>query len=285
MNKNLSIFNYEGNDVTFYNKDGMLFINATEMARPFGNQKRPAFWLRTSAAIDYINAVSDVQKCTSADLQRVTKGGENTEQGTWLQEDVALAFAQWLSPKFHVWCNQKIKELLSRGVATVATVAPAAPEPRFQIPQSFSEALMLAAKQAQQIEADSKVITEQKRQIDKQHQLIEKMEEESAYCQAILQSKSLVTTTSIAQDYGYSAVGFNQILNHHGIQYKQGTQWIITCKYKDKGYVQSETIRIQGKNGRSSVVVHTKWTQKGRMFLYQFLKKHNLLPVLERDNN
>ena len=49
---------------------------------------------------------------TSADLVTVIKGG-NGEQGTWMHEDVALEFARWLSPKFAIWCNRRIKELLT----------------------------------------------------------------------------------------------------------------------------------------------------------------------------
>lgn len=280
MNSNLTIFNYEGNNVTFYKKDGILFINATEMAKPFGSSKRPANWLKTSLAINYINEVSDATKIASADLQRVTRGNfQGGQQGTWLQEDVALAFAQWLSPKFHLWCNRKIKELLTNGSVTMTR------EPSFNVPQTFSEALMLAARQAKQIESDAKIITDQKQCIDKQNKQIEMMEEESEYCKAILKSNALVTTSSIAQDYGYSAKYLNKLLKDWGVQYQNNNQWILTWKYKDGGYVRSETINVKGNDGKNMVIVHTKWTQKGRMFLYQFLKKHHVLPIQERDAN
>lgn len=54
------------------------------------------------------------------DLVLVVKGGivNEVEQGTWFHEDVALEFARWLSPHFAIWCNDRIKELLTTGVTT-----------------------------------------------------------------------------------------------------------------------------------------------------------------------
>ena len=37
-----------------------------------------------------------------------------------MHEDVAMEFARWLSPKFAIWCNDRIKELARTGVTTVA---------------------------------------------------------------------------------------------------------------------------------------------------------------------
>lgn len=90
-------------------------VNATEMARPF--RKRAVDWLNTQSAKDFVNALSEVRKITSADLVAVTKGG--LQQGTWMHEDVALEFARWLSPAFAIWCNDRIKELFRTGIATV----------------------------------------------------------------------------------------------------------------------------------------------------------------------
>jgi hypothetical protein len=85
-----------------------MMVNATQMAKSFS--RRPVEWLRTQQSKDLIQTVSEVQNCTSLDLQHVKKGGHN--QGTWFQEDVALFFAQWLSPEFYLACNSKLKELL-----------------------------------------------------------------------------------------------------------------------------------------------------------------------------
>lgn len=85
-------------------------VNATQMAKPFG--KLVGGWLRLESTKEFLNALSaDMRIHTSALIQTV-KGG-NGEQGTWMHEDVALEFARWLSPKFAIWCNRRIKELLT----------------------------------------------------------------------------------------------------------------------------------------------------------------------------
>lgn len=113
------VFTYQGSEITFQLESGSMKINASQMAMVFGDKKRPAFWLRTKQAKDYIQALTDVHICTSADLLIVTKGG-STEQGTWMHEDLALEFARWLNPMFGVWCNHKVKELLRKGTTSLS---------------------------------------------------------------------------------------------------------------------------------------------------------------------
>ena len=40
---------------------------------------------------------------------------------------------------------------------------------------------------------------------------------------------------------------------------------------------------VDGKTGEDGSRVSMKWTQKGRMFLYSFLKEQDILPVMERE--
>lgn len=111
---------YKGTPITFENKDGKVMVNATEMAKPFGRQ--PNDWLKTEQAQRMIKAITETKKIGSVENQLVVtvKGGNDlSKQGTWMHEDVALVFAQWLSPEFYLWCNDRIKELLSNGVATI----------------------------------------------------------------------------------------------------------------------------------------------------------------------
>ncbi len=47
------------------------------------------------------------------------------------------------------------------------------------------------------------------------------------------------------------------------------------------GYVHSDTF-IPENSTTGKVVMVTKWLQKGRLFLYEILKKNNVLPLIER---
>lgn len=128
----LAVFSYEGNEITFKSENGVM-VNATEMAKSFG--KRVNDWLTNKSTREFLEELSAVRKIpvtgiltteseTSEDaegvLVRVVQGGTPSLQGTWLHEDVAMEFARWLNPKFAIWCNDRIKELLTQGVTTIS---------------------------------------------------------------------------------------------------------------------------------------------------------------------
>lgn len=154
---------------------------------------------------------------------------------------------------------------------------------KYQVPQSFAEALMLAAKQQEQIEDQQRQLEANSKEIVELNGAIAEMEPKVTYVDMILASKETVTTTQIAQDYGQSAKSFNVLLRNFGVQHKVGGQWVLYAKHLKFGYVQSDTFPIVHKNGTNGTVMHTKWTQKGRLFLYEELKKHNIIPLIEQN--
>lgn len=114
-----------------------------------------------------------------------------------------------------------------------------------------------------------------------------KLEEENAflsvkanYCDRILNSKNSVPMTQIAKDYGMSAIAFNRMLHDYGIQYSVRNSWVLYAEYSGKNYTQSKTYQI----GEDKAVIHTCWTQKGRLFLYEFLKERGVLPTCEQED-
>lgn len=114
-------------------------------------------------------------------------------------------------------------------------------------------------------------------------QQVKEMKPKVDYVDTILKNKGLVSMTQIAKDYGMSAEKMNKILHELKVQFKQGKQWFLYSKYHDKGYTQSETIPITRSDGTPDITLNTKWTQKGRLFLYELLKKNSIVPMIERE--
>ena len=144
----------------------------------------------------------------------------------------------------------------------------------------MAKALMVA--QNKIAERDNK-IKSLETEITEMDNTISEMQPKVRYVDMILQSKSTVNVSQIAQDYGMSATIFNRKLHELGIQYKTGGQWILYSNYKNKGYVHSETIEIKHSDGSKGTKMQTKWLQKGRLFLYEKLKKHGIYPLIESE--
>lgn len=119
--------------------------------------------------------------------------------------------------------------------------------------------------------------------VSMQSQQIAELKPRADYTDRILKNRGLVTISQIAKDYGMSAVTMNRKLHELGIQYKQSGQWLLYSRYQNKGYTHSETIQITRADGREDVTMQTKWTQKGRLFIYGRMKSVGILPMIERD--
>jgi anti-repressor protein len=113
-----------------------------------------------------------------------------------------------------------------------------------------------------------------------QNQQIAEMQPKASYYDLILQNKNTVPITQIAKDYGMSGRKFNELLHELGVQYKFRKTWLLYQHYAECGYTQSRTYAID----ESRSVMHTYWTQKGRLFLYDLLKSEGILPVIEQED-
>ena len=162
--------------------------------------------------------------------------------------------------------------------------------PTFQVPQTFSEALMLAAQQQHKIERQRMEIESKDKRIHSlefdaglNESTIRLLEKRTEYQRKVLASSTTTLVTSIAQDYGMTARQFNEMLRRYKVQKKVRNQWVLLKPYVNKGYVHSKTTPYDLKDGRIGTSTKTEWTQKGRMFLYEFLKKRDILPIIEEN--
>ena len=158
------------------------------------------------------------------------------------------------------------------------------------MPSNYLEALKAMVKieeQKQQLAIESQkqkeqIVTISRENVELGNRITEMLPKVSYYDQ-ILESKSTMTVTQIAQDYGMSAVKMNRILAELKIQRKVQGQWILYNNYVPCGYVHSKAVDIVRADGRRDVKYNTEWTVKGRLFLYGKLKENNIIPLIEQD--
>lgn len=117
-----------------------------------------------------------------------------------------------------------------------------------------------------------------------QKQIIAELNPKASYYDVVLQTKDAISTSQIAKDYGKSAKWLNDLLHTLSVQFKQGGVWLLYEKYADKGYTRSRTHTYSGDDGMQHSKLHTYWTQKGRLFIYELLKSHGILPLVEQKN-
>lgn len=111
------------------------------------------------------------------------------------------------------------------------------------------------------------------------------MQPKASYYDVVLNCKDLVSVSVIAKDYGWSANRMNQYLHEKGVQYKQSNKiWLLYQKYAERGYTNTKTQVFTRSDGTLHTSVHTYWTQKGRLFIYDLLKADGILPTMEKSN-
>ena len=174
--------------------------------------------------------------------------------------------------KFESWVFDEVLPSIRKHGAymTEDTIKKAMAEPDF---------IIKLATELKKEQEQNKQLTET---CSQQQQVIGELKPKADYVDRILKSNSLVTITQIAKDYGMSGQGMNKVLHDLHIIYSCNKQWLLYSQHQAKGYTFSETVDIPREDGTTKVVMNTKWTQKGRLFLYETLKKRNLLPLIER---
>lgn len=245
----LQLFNYNSNPVSFRKANDTVYVNATEMAKPFG--KRPVDYLKLTSTVEFIDACVRKNHISENQLVISKMGSSENGGGTWLTEDLAIDFAQWLSVDFRLWVADRIKQLLTTGVATITDDDDVIAE-AMKVLQRRLEA------KSHQLETANKTIIDQSPKVQ--------------YYNEVLQSKSDITTTVIGGELGMSAKALNLLLKSNKIQYKIDGVWKLYSKYEGKGYTTSRTHPRNDDLGNLKTDILMTWTEKGRQFIHEFVK-------------
>lgn len=177
--------------------------------------------------------------------------------------------------KFKRWITHEVLPSI-RKVGMYATPEAARKlleEPDFLI-EALREIKAIRAKNAAQTQT-----------INVQNQQIAEMKPKASYYDLVLNCKDAVAITTIAKDYGKSGQWLNDVLHSLGVQYKQGKIWLLYQKHAEQGYTVTKTHSYAGRDGEMHSKVHTYWTQKGRLFIYELLKDEGILPLIERGSH
>jgi phage antirepressor YoqD-like protein len=258
----MQIFSYEGSNVTFSKGENVL-VNANDMAAAFG--KLPKDFLKNKRTKEFLETLSSRRKILLTDLVQVKNGGDNP--GTWMHEDVAIEFARWLSPDFAIWTNDRIKELMREGVATVSDDD--------DIIAHAMEVLQrrLEAKQ-QQLQMAESTIEAQNLQLQQQNNQIQSLTPMADYTRDVLQSTSTYTLTEVAKDLGMRSVSvLTDFCRQHRVLYRQSDRWLPTANYAANGFFQTRTAKYFHSDGTIGTSLSTVVTEKGRVMLRKLMEK------------
>lgn len=153
-------------------------------------------------------------------------------------------------------------------------------ENKWNTPEAvMARALQFANRQLDKIKQQNAQLTDT---VAIQSQQIAELTPKASYYDVVLNCKDLLSITEIAKDYGKSAKWLNNYLHDNKVQFKQGNIWLLYQNHAEKGYTNTKTQTFNGNDGKVHTKVHTYWTQKGRLFIYDLLKRQGIVPIIER---
>jgi Rha family phage regulatory protein len=260
------------NELVFVGHDGQAVTNSVKVAEKFGKEHK--------------HVLESIRKLMTAENSAVL---QMFEESTYINEQnktqpmylmnrdgftlLAMGFTGTKAMEFKIDYINAFNKMESKIKKSIAVL------PDFTDPAEAAIAWAKEYKEKKVLAIENKKLEEENIQLAAENQ---ELKHDKNYLDLIMRSKALLTISQIAQDYGMSGKALNKKLAEMGIQYSINGQWILYAKYKDCGYVSSRSIDITRTDGRQDVVLHTEWTQAGRKFLYEELKKQGIIPMLEK---
>ena len=201
----------------------MLFLTDMWKAAGSDDSKKPNDWRAQEATKQFVEYIEGtIARENGNELFRVVRGGTNP--GTWAHWQIGMAYAKYLSPSFHAWCNSVVRaHMLDR-------VAPAPPT-SFVEPKStmdWHKHLMEVHKQSMEREQtwhgtvrlleekNRKTVAVLKAENDGQAEVITAQYNElSEYKDFFAGGDSAVST--VALNMGYNEQFFFSLMREHGL--------------------------------------------------------------------
>lgn len=276
----LQIFTYNGNEVRTVQKDGEPWWVLKDVCEVFGetNYRRVSGRLdedeKGVSQIDTPGGIQNMTVINEAGLYS-TLFAMQPEKARGVTEEYIQQRQEQLK-SFRKWVTSEVLPAIRKTGGYIAG------QEQLTDAELMARALMVAQKT---IESRTEEVKSLRLANAVQQQQIAELNPKATYYDLVLQCPDLVSVTELAKDYGKSAKWLNKVLAENKVQYKERGIWILYQKYAEKGYTYTKKNPVVGKDGIQHTKPHTYWTQKGRLFLYEFLKSKGYLPIVEQQRD
>ena len=276
----LTLFAFEGNEVRTIQKDGEPWFAGKDVCAVFGdsNHKRSLSRVfredKTIIEVDTpagIRSVTFINETGLYDLLFSMQPQKANHAGVQDAYPKEIRIRMEQLQRFRRWVTHEVLPSIRKHGAfmTQVTIDRVLADPDFGI------------RLLTQLKSEQKRNTELTALVSVKNQQIAEMKPKASYYDVILNCKDAVAITIIAKDYGKSGQWMNEFLHELGVQFKQGCIWLLYQKHAEKGFTCTKTHSYLGSDGTNHSKVHTYWTQKGRIFIYELLKVQGILPLIE----
>lgn len=254
----LQNFNFEGNKVPIKWANDQLMFDAETVAKSVGlvSSSKGYINVRWNRVNEYINSAKSGRKIKSGDFI--------TEPQMYR---LAIKANNKTAERFQDWVTNEVLPSIRKHGAYMT-------DEKIEEALLNPDTIINLATQLKE-EREGRLIAEQQ---------VKEFQPKVSYYDKVLSNDALMTISLIAKDYGMSGAGMNKLLHELGVQYRQGGTWLLYAKYQRTGWTHSETKMVPRKDGTEKAVLNTKWTQKGRLGLYELLKANGYLPLIEMED-
>lgn len=219
----------------------------------YGNVENPLFLAKDIALILEHSDVTMMLKCVDEDeklTQTILRGGQRrlmnmlTENGLY---EVLMQSRKPIAKSFKKEVKKVLHELRTKGEVRV----------NYDIPQTYSQALMLAANQAKQIEEQNKLIEEQKPKAD--------------FYDAVTGSKDAIDMAMCAKTLNIG-IGRNRLFDFLRTRLVLDRNNIPYQKFIDRGYFRTIEQKYSKPDGTTCINIKTVVYQKGMEYIRNLIE-------------